>query len=34
LEAIIGIACGSGEPVGRDHNHYLYGSDQHESGTQ
>jgi len=34
LEAIIGIARGSGEPAGRDHNHYLYDSDQHQSGIQ
>ncbi|OGA00189.1 MAG: hypothetical protein A3H35_20680 [Betaproteobacteria bacterium RIFCSPLOWO2_02_FULL_62_17] len=25
LTAITGIAAGSGEPVGREHNHFLYG---------
>jgi hypothetical protein len=26
LAAVTGIAQGSGEPVGREHNRYLYGS--------
>ena len=25
LEAVIGIGAGTGDPVGRDHNRYLYG---------
>ncbi len=28
LDAIRGIGTGSGEPVGRDHNQYLYGGKQ------
>ncbi|MDE0063757.1 MAG: ribbon-helix-helix protein, CopG family [Gammaproteobacteria bacterium] len=26
LEAVIGIGSGTGDPVGREHNRYLYGS--------
>ena len=25
LEAVIGIGSGTGDPVGREHNRYLYG---------
>lgn len=28
LAAITGIAHGGGEPIGREHNRYLYGSDR------
>ncbi len=27
LEAVTGIGSGTGDPVGREHNRYLYGSD-------
>ena len=27
FEAIVGIGTGTGEPVGREHNRYLYGKD-------
>ena len=26
LEAVMGIGSGTGDPVGREHDHYLYGS--------
>ncbi len=26
LEAVIGIGSGTGDPIGREHNRYLYGS--------
>ena len=26
LEAVMGIGSGTGDPVGREHNHHLYGS--------
>lgn len=27
LDMLAGIAAGSGEPVGREHNRYIYGKD-------
>ncbi len=27
LEAVTGIGSGTGDPIGREHNRYLYGSD-------